>query len=443
MIVSERDLFMQEKILLERLFENVTCMKSMQHIKLNKSSSPHEICLTALVCLDIFRGLRKYAYPKVKHVRKELSHLIQSKVYPSHYPEGFKKAYGSLQMDFNIVHILEEDILKFNNTVKTLIKPRLENWMYNHTRLLVSDYFFNQLLELKTSTNIFKALSSLMNNHQRLIEGRCTNFEHTVLHRPTPLEGSCHYTPFSDKLRELPHLYLNAACFIGFVPTQGANMKRNLMLKGELEGKIVCSEYWESMSTNMEKAEALRPLLLSGTYKRMINHHAGSGKTKHKIEGESNYHFHTKPTGNEHFVIRNEFPEDHIVSNVTGHFRLNRVLPCPIQYIELLDESYTAQNYLRKLAAPIATQNFLEEFDGNALVKILESIPGFVYKFSQQQRDLISSHHNCVVVGRSGTGKTTCAVMRMIGIRLLEIADRNAQQGIKKIRYKDLCERKI
>ena len=45
-----------------------------------------------------------------------------------------------------------------------------------------------------------------------------------------------------------------------------------------------------------------------------------------------------------------------------------------------------------------------------------------------------------LVVGRSGTGKTTCAVMRMIGYRLLEIAKRNLQNGVRKIRHEDLCD---
>jgi hypothetical protein len=120
-------------------------------------------------------------------------------------------------------------------------------------------------------------------------------------------------------------------------------------------------------------------------------------------------------------------------------YRLNRELTCPIEFIDKTSDEFTADNYVRKMTSPIDTQHFLENFDGAAMVKVLESIPNFVYAFSEQQRKLISSHHNTVVVGRSGTGKTTCAVMRMIGIRLLEIASYNSKRGIKKIRYQDLC----
>lgn len=434
---------MDHKLTQAYMVDSLSCMTALKHLRLAKSSNAYCVCLVAIVCLDIFRGLRKYAFPKAKHVRKELGHLLKAKEFPQHYPHLLKKAYGDMTQDFNIVQMNEEDILRFNNTVNSIVKDRDENWMYRCPRLLLSDSFFNMVLEYKDTVELYKLLASLMSNHKRLIGGVISSGDHTVFHPTTPLEKSCYYIPISSTMKNLPQIYLNSIYFVGYVNNQDGKSKRNLLINGELIGKVICSEYWDNLSRWASKTETLKPLLMSSTYKRMIAHHSGSNKTHFQINPQGLYHYYTKPDQQEHYMIKDQFDEDYIVSNMVGHFRLNRVVPCPIQFIELINEGYTAQNYLRKLAAPLATQSFLEEFDGNALVKILESIPGFVYKFSQQQRDLISSHHNCVVVGRSGTGKTTCAVMRMIGIRLLEIADRNAKKGIKKIRYRDLCESNI
>jgi type IV secretory pathway VirB4 component len=49
----------------------------------------------------------------------------------------------------------------------------------------------------------------------------------------------------------------------------------------------------------------------------------------------------------------------------------------------------------------------------------LKNAPFFKLKFSDEERDIIGSDDNTVVIGRSGTGKTTCTILRMFSMETL------------------------
>lgn len=69
-----------------------------------------------------------------------------------------------------------------------------------------------------------------------------------------------------------------------------------------------------------------------------------------------------------------------------------------------------SQIYLKQLATEEAGTNF---------VKLLTTIPNFKIKLTDEQNETVSSQGNIVILGRSGTGKTTCAVLRMFASELL------------------------
>jgi len=49
----------------------------------------------------------------------------------------------------------------------------------------------------------------------------------------------------------------------------------------------------------------------------------------------------------------------------------------------------------------------------------LEKVPNFKFKLTNQQREVLFTNGNLIIVGRSGTGKTTCAMLRLFGIEYL------------------------
>lgn len=60
------------------------------------------------------------------------------------------------------------------------------------------------------------------------------------------------------------------------------------------------------------------------------------------------------------------------------------------------------------------------DFEQSAkLVPFLEKIPNFAYHLSSQEREIIELKGNIIIIGRSGTGKTTCALLRLFSLETL------------------------
>ena len=53
------------------------------------------------------------------------------------------------------------------------------------------------------------------------------------------------------------------------------------------------------------------------------------------------------------------------------------------------------------------------------LVDLLEKIPNFKLKLTSQEKDVIGQSGNVLAIGRSGTGKTTCAILRIFSMEIL------------------------
>ena len=53
------------------------------------------------------------------------------------------------------------------------------------------------------------------------------------------------------------------------------------------------------------------------------------------------------------------------------------------------------------------------------LVELLEKIPNFAIKLTEEEKAVVGATGNLLVIGRSGTGKTTCAILRLFAMEML------------------------
>ena len=63
--------------------------------------------------------------------------------------------------------------------------------------------------------------------------------------------------------------------------------------------------------------------------------------------------------------------------------------------------------------------SILELENCGMFISLLKTIPGFNIRLTDQEESLISSPGNVMAIGRSGTGKTTCAMLRLFAVEYL------------------------
>ena len=91
------------------------------------------------------------------------------------------------------------------------------------------------------------------------------------------------------------------------------------------------------------------------------------------------------------------------VSSTEGAQRLNQ--PAVESYLTQLNSAM-----LSRLADFNSCQGF---------IRLLEAIPNFRIRLTEEERDLIGTPGDVLAIGRSGTGKTTCAVLRLFASEVL------------------------
>lgn len=64
-------------------------------------------------------------------------------------------------------------------------------------------------------------------------------------------------------------------------------------------------------------------------------------------------------------------------------------------------------------------KRFVDFQSAKVLVELLTKIPNFKVNLTEQEKDVIGENGNVLAIGRSGTGKTTCAVLRLFSIEML------------------------
>ena len=61
-------------------------------------------------------------------------------------------------------------------------------------------------------------------------------------------------------------------------------------------------------------------------------------------------------------------------------------------------------------------KRFVDFQSAKTLVELLTKIPNFRVKLTEEEKSVIGLNGNVMVIGRSGTGKTTCAILRLFAI---------------------------
>ena len=400
---------------LGQYFQNISALLGPIH-RLN----PAILAGVMFTILDISR-LRKYMFISKRKIANELSHLTSNERFPLHYPK-YLDVYEATGNAF----LLKESHIReiWAQTPEPL----------THTCFMVpTEDLFGQLLRITSLESMLHTLILIFSSpavsgdewqHQQHTRSAVES-KYGIWHQSTNYQYS-----------KTTKVWMNYSIFPSVRPNPKS--KKALLEAGEFSGFIQPGVFMVSITDLPVKDDRISTLLLSSFYRLAIV--KSNPKSVFPFVTATKFHYFIGPKDKSKYFVRRVLPADHI--NTAGMYRLGRDLELPMEVLEKIAYEFNAENYTKNMLGTRATQKFLDEFDGNALLNILESIPNFTYKFSLDQRELIATQHNSVVVGRSGTGKTTCAVMRMIGIRLLEVANKNLRRGIHKIRYEDLCERR-
>ena len=117
-----------------------------------------------------------------------------------------------------------------------------------------------------------------------------------------------------------------------------------------------------------------------------------------------------------------------------------------VEYFEDEEEGKSKLRKLKKLkkAKVRRLRNKISENLGKyEMQKILRRIPGFDFKFTKEQLKMINDgNKRTIIIGRSGTGKSTCAILRMLAIDLLFIARKCLLEKQYKVTADDLKRKK-
>jgi hypothetical protein len=68
-----------------------------------------------------------------------------------------------------------------------------------------------------------------------------------------------------------------------------------------------------------------------------------------------------------------------------------------------------------------AKPSIFDFVNGEVLVRFINRIPGLeliMFRLSEEETQVVAENKNLIVMGRSGTGKTTCALMRLFAIEI-------------------------
>lgn len=86
--------------------------------------------------------------------------------------------------------------------------------------------------------------------------------------------------------------------------------------------------------------------------------------------------------------------------------------------LKLQQEKRMFLHYSKKVNEELLKQ-YADFSSAAKLVELLEKIPNFKLKLTSQERDVIGQGGNVLAIGRSGTGKTTCAILRIFSMEIL------------------------
>lgn len=118
-------------------------------------------------------------------------------------------------------------------------------------------------------------------------------------------------------------------------------------------------------------------------------------------------------------VAPNKFKAIFLTKNETNSMifdaKASRWMPSDLK---LQQERHLFLSYSKKVNEELLKQ-YADFSSAAKLVELLEKIPNFKLKLTNQERDVIGQGGNVLAIGRSGTGKTTCAILRIFSMEIL------------------------
>ena len=445
--------------------------------------SKESICLSSLLLLDIFRGVRKYIFPTSQDFKRELSHLMdRNREFPAHYPAYLAEAAklsqvdpqaggeqpfypqlrlnhrNPLYMNFFCLRSIESkvdtivyvtpEVLKatMTNEVRFRSFGQNEGGTYNYEmntkivrKLMVSEEFFAWLCSRPDIDSLFCSIATIF----ELLRGYNENPYTLMAYRQISYGMATYRVPIQHlggpEGNDQDHKNLVCLDFPRFMPRNDYDSNQDLLTKNYFMGRVVQCCYLVSATPS--------------TYNREYFYEIFNNQF---IEDKKRYLGHAKSCNHApcswqerktvQYVITRNLPVGSLesssfsLSDIAG--RRHTSVTLPFEFIDMRLKSFDRINFFKYLTKDAHSADFskFKHNVGDEVLKILEAIPSFEYSFNKDQMSAIKHSLGTLVVGRSGTGKTTCAVMRMVGYRLLEIAKRNRLNGVRKVRYQDFLD---
>lgn len=125
--------------------------------------------------------------------------------------------------------------------------------------------------------------------------------------------------------------------------------------------------------------------------------------------------FDPKSSAAEPVRFRDRYIHTRESNNLTWDEDLGRWVPAS-------EDDYQAQQKLNQYAASLNAsllQSVMDLQSAKRLVEILEKIPNFKIRMTPEEKNVVGQNGNVLALGRSGTGKTTCALLRLFATEIL------------------------
>lgn len=122
-----------------------------------------------------------------------------------------------------------------------------------------------------------------------------------------------------------------------------------------------------------------------------------------------------KEGGYSTFEFRDRYLSPKEASMLNWNEELSRWVPSS-------EEEFRAQQKLNQYAANLNASLLRSVMDlesAKQLVELLEKIPNFKIRMTQEEKNVVGQNGNVLALGRSGTGKTTCALLRLFASEIL------------------------
>ena len=425
------------------------------------------VSMMCITILEIFNRMRSTLYTRKKHLNTLLNHILSVDTYPPFLPNVYRKY---IKVNTNPIHLKLEDIIRIDEEVPHLFitEKNLKGTAYeksnNHIFYLSHDdglmlpyinftkiYAIYKLENPSEETMIYRTILDIFISPITVSLNDYIGLDPKEQPLSTLLKiGANFYNGKNIQYPEGRTLVLGIRTMIRIVPNKGTRKK--LLLDGRLIGKykiyhcLTCMDQYKYNSSNYYHDKVILYYMVNFTNFMLSNVKDYTTELTIKKLNNKAFTFDIDDIRTKSFIIRSNIPDGYVSRfyNRDSVGYLPKQIDCQERMLfECIDIEYRGYDPYDYIHQTVYNHNVWSKMrygiNLNNIGNILNNIPNLCYMFSDTQQRLISEENNTVVVGRSGTGKTTCAVMRMIGLRLLILSNIYTSSKKTKLKYEELC----